>query len=78
MSNYYTILGVSEKATDEEIKQAYRMLAKRYHPDLHPGDAEAAKRFALVNEANEAIGGTAAGGCARRGGECGGDPFRRR
>ncbi len=56
MSNYYTILGVSEKATDEEIKQAYRMLAKRYHPDLHPGDAEAAKRFALVNEANEAIG----------------------
>ena len=40
--NYYEILGVDKKASAEEIKSAYRKLAKQYHPDLHPGDATAA------------------------------------
>lgn len=56
MSTCYSILGLPETATDEEIKQAYRTLAKQYHPDLHPGNAETAKKFAEVNEAMEAIG----------------------
>ena len=56
MNNYYTILELSETATDEQIKQAYRSLAKRYHPDLHPNDADTAKKFALVNEAMEVLG----------------------
>lgn len=56
MNNYYTILGLQESATDEQIKQAYRTLAKRYHPDLHPNDEDTAKKFALVNEAMEVLG----------------------
>lgn len=49
--NYYDILGVSKTATDEEIKKAYRSLAKKYHPDLNPGNAEAAEKLKEVNEA---------------------------
>ena len=51
----YKILGVSPNATDEEIKQAYRRLAKQYHPDRNPGDAEAAKKMQQVNAAYEQI-----------------------
>ena len=51
----YKVLGVSPDASDEEIKQAYRRLAKKYHPDLNPGDEEAAKRMQQVNAAYEQI-----------------------
>lgn len=51
----YKVLGVSPDATDEQIKQAYRRLAKKYHPDVNPGDAEAAKKMQAVNAAYEQI-----------------------
>ena len=51
----YKILGVSPDATDEEIKRAYRALAKKYHPDRNPGDEEAAKKMQQVNAAYEQI-----------------------
>ena len=51
----YRVLGVNRDASDEEIKQAYRRLAKKYHPDLNPGDQEAARRMQEVNAAYEQI-----------------------
>lgn len=51
----YKVLGIDRNATDEEIKQAYRRLAKKYHPDLNPGDQEAARRMQEVNAAYEQI-----------------------
>lgn len=54
--NYYDILGVSKTATDEEIKTAYRKLAKKYHPDLNPGDKEAEAKFKEINQAFEVLG----------------------
>ena len=51
----YKVLGVSRDASDEEIKKAYRKLAKKYHPDLHPGDQEAAKQMQRINAAYEQI-----------------------
>ena len=51
----YQILGVSPNASDEKIKQAYRKLAKKYHPDLNPGDPVAAQKMQQVNAAYEQI-----------------------
>lgn len=53
--NYYDVLGVSKTASADEIKSAYRKLAKQYHPDFHPGDAAAAEKFKEINEANEVL-----------------------
>ena len=55
MGDPYEILGVSRDASDEEIKRAYRRLAKKYHPDLNPGDQEAARKMQEVNDAYERI-----------------------
>ena len=51
----YKVLGLDPDASDEEIKQAYRRLAKKYHPDLNPGDPVAAKKMQQVNAAYEQI-----------------------
>lgn len=53
--DYYKILGIDKKASQDDIKKAYRKLARKYHPDLNPNDKEANKRFQEINEANEAL-----------------------
>src|SRR5579872_2539441 len=53
--DYYKILGVSKTATQDEIKAAYRKLARQHHPDLNPNDKQANRRFQQINEANEVL-----------------------
>jgi curved DNA-binding protein len=53
--DYYKVLGIDKKASQDEIKKAYRKLARKYHPDLNPDDKEANKLFQQINEANEAL-----------------------
>src|SRR5258708_5760828 len=53
--DYYKILGVNKTATQDEIRTAYRKLARKHHPDLNPNDKEANKKFQQVNEANEVL-----------------------
>ena len=78
----YKVLGVSPDASDEEIKKAYRRLAKKYHPDLNPGDEEAARKMKEVNAAYEQIKNPekfqspgSAGGYGNTGGYGSYDPF---
>src|SRR5438045_840362 len=53
--DYYKVLGVDNNATQEDIKKAYRKLARKLHPDLNPNDKEAHKKFQQINEANEVL-----------------------
>lgn len=53
--DYYTVLGISKTATQDEIKKAYRKLARKHHPDLNPNNEEAAQKFKELNEANEVL-----------------------
>jgi len=53
--DYYATLGVTKDASDKEIKQAFRKLARKYHPDVNPGDKAAEARFKEINEANEVL-----------------------
>lgn len=53
--DYYKVLGVSKKATEKEIKRAYRKLARKYHPDVNPGDRDAEEKFKEINEAHEVL-----------------------
>lgn len=53
--DYYKTLGIEKNASDEEIKKAYRKLARKFHPDLNPNDKEANKKFQQINEANEVL-----------------------
>jgi curved DNA-binding protein len=53
--DYYKILGVDKGATEKDIKAAYRKLARKFHPDLNPNDADAKQKFQQINEANEVL-----------------------
>ena len=53
--DYYKILGVDKKASNDEIKKAYRKLARKYHPDVNPDNKEAERKFKEINEANEVL-----------------------
>lgn len=55
MKDYYKILELTPKADKKEIKKAFRRLARKYHPDLNPGDAAAAEKFKLINEACQVL-----------------------
>jgi curved DNA-binding protein len=53
--DYYSILGISKTAGSDDIKKAYRKLARKYHPDINPNDEDAKKKFQQINEANEVL-----------------------
>lgn len=53
--DYYQVLGVDKAATTDQIKKAYRKLARKYHPDVNPNNAEAERKFKELNEANEVL-----------------------
>jgi curved DNA-binding protein len=53
--DYYKVLGVNKSASADEIKKAYKKLARKYHPDLNPNDADAVQKFQQINEANEVL-----------------------
>ena len=55
LQDYYATLGVTKSASDKEIKQAFRKLARKYHPDVNPGDSGAEARFKEINEAHEVL-----------------------
>src|ERR687896_2315495 len=54
--DYYQTLGVAKSASDKEIKQAYRKLARKHHPDVNPGEKSAEAKFKEINEAYEVLG----------------------
>src|ERR1700750_1853130 len=53
--DYYETLGIGKNASEDDIKKAYRKLARKHHPDLNPNDAAANKKFQQINEANEVL-----------------------
>ena len=53
--DFYSVLGVSKDASPEDVKKAYRKLARKYHPDQNPGDAAAEKKFKDITEANSVL-----------------------
>lgn len=53
--DYYKVLGLTKNATEKDIKKAYRSLARKYHPDVNPGNADSEKKFKEINEANEVL-----------------------
>lgn len=54
--DYYQVLGIKKDASEKEVKNAYRKLARKYHPDVNPNDKDAQKKFQEINEANEVLG----------------------
>ena len=54
--DYYEVLGIQKSADENEIKRAYRKLAKKYHPDTNQGDEQAAEKFKEINEAYDILG----------------------
>ena len=59
--DYYEVLGLNKNASEDDIKKAYRKLAKQYHPDLHPDDKECEAKFKEINEAAQVLGDPAFG-----------------
>jgi curved DNA-binding protein len=53
--DYYKLLGIEKTATAKDIKNAFRKLARKYHPDLNPNDKDAKRKFQQINEANEVL-----------------------
>src|SRR5215471_18475626 len=53
--DYYNVLGLDKDASQDDIRKAYRKLARKHHPDLNPNDKEAHKKFQQINEANEVL-----------------------